>query len=1192
MGRTSVRAAAVVTIAALFTGTTATASFGAAPEEVNTPIPIDLPAGRYIVLLDEAPVATYDGGEPGLAPTQPDEGEKLDASSKAAKQYSSFLQKRQKDVAADAGVTPDGNLTITLNAFTANLTAGQAAKLAGSKGVQSVVPDEILHPDAVPSTEFLGLEGDGGVWDAVGGVGAAGAGTVVGVIDTGIAPENPSFAGEPLGTTPGADPYLVGETITFTKADGGVFRSNRVTGEQWDAADYSTKLIGAKYFSAGAAASGYDFSSDHLSPRDADGHGSHTASTAAGNHGVAASVEGIDFGTISGVAPAAKVAAYKACFVGPDPLVTTDDICALSDLMAAINAAAGDGVDVINYSIGGGAATSTFATEDTAFFNAAAAGIFVAVSAGNDGPGASTADHASPWYTTVAASTIPTYEGTVQLPSGFEEAGASITVPFGEEITAPVVYSGDVAKAGAAPAEAALCFLGTLDPAKVAGKIVVCDRGTNARVEKSQAVEEADGVGMILVNVTAGSLDNDFHSVPTVHLDAQHRTALLDYVRNTADATATLVGANVTGEETPTPVVAGFSSRGPMLADGSDILKPDISAPGVAILAAEHNAESEDPTFGFKSGTSMSSPHIAGLAALYLAERPLATPGEIKSAMMTTAYDTVGADGEANADPFAQGAGHVDPTRFFEAGLVYDNGPAEWLQYLQGKNLYDSGSEPIDGSDLNLASIAIGSLSGPQTVTRTVRATTAGTYTADATVPGLTAVVEPASLTLAEGETGTFTVTFTKTTAEAEEWATGFLTWTGPETVRSPIAVYPVTADAPENVSGEGINGSTEVAITPGVTGQLALNLGGLAPAKLQTEPLFPNGDPVEGHTGNENTGDADGYSYYVVDVPAGSKLARFDLDSSDDEGSDLDLFVYRVVSPTDLRYYETWSSASGAADESVVLDDPTAGTYLVEAHVYNYTAPFTWDLTTAVVGAGGEGALTATPNPLPVTESTPTEYELSWTGLKPDTRYYGVVQYGDSAVRTILTVDSGAAAPANTSVPRISGSPKVGSTLKATAGTWKPKTVTVAYQWLRDGEPIADATTASYKVTKADAGTTLSVRVTATQAGNVNTGTAVSAGVFVKFTSKTSVTMNRYIGTTAQDYKVTVKVTTSGGPAATGGVTVWVNAKKYTGTLTDGAVTLSLPKLSKGLYVVTAAYGGSDKVDVSAGLTGFLVKR
>lgn len=1189
MGRSSVRAAAVVTLAALFTGT-ATASFGAVPEEVTTPIPIDLEAGRYIVLLDEAPAATYDGGQPGLAPTQPDEGRKLDASSHDLKRYSDFLEDRQADVAADAGVTPDGSLTITLNAFTANLTAAQAQKLAGAQGVKSVVPDEIMHPDAVPSTEFLGLSGPGGIWEAVGGIDAAGAGTVVGVIDTGIAPENPAFAGEPLGTTPGAEPYLDGNTVKFAKADGNVFSSTRVTGEEWTADAYSTKLIGARYFNAGAAAAGFDFGPDHVSPRDADGHGSHTASTAAGNHGVQASVEGVDFGEISGVAPAAKVAAYKACYVGPDPLVTTDDICALSDLLSAINAAAADGVDVINYSIGGGAATSTLATEDIAFFNAASAGIFVAVSAGNDGPGASTADHASPWYTTVAASTIPTYEGTVEF-GGTTAVGASVTVPFGGTITGTAIYAGDAALAGANLDEAKLCFLDRLDPAKVEGKIVVCDRGTNARVEKSQAVEAAGGTGMILVNVTPGSLDNDFHSVPTVHIQSTYRTQLLTYVQGTPDAQVTLHGDNITGVETPTPVVAGFSSRGPMLADGSDILKPDISAPGVAILAATHNDAGEEPTFGFKSGTSMSSPHIAGLAALYLGERPQATPAEIKSAMMTTAYDTVNEDGSTSTDPFAQGAGHVDPTRFFEPGLVYDNGPKEWLEYLIGKGLYaDDELLPIDGSDLNLASIAIGSLSGPQTVTRSVRATTAGTYTAEASVPGMDVAVEPASLTLAAGQTGTFTVTFTKTDAAPEQWTTGFLTWSGPTSVRSPIAVFPVTADAPAAVSGEGITGSTAVEITPGISGELALNLTGLAPAVLQTEEIFGNGVDVPGHSGNETSGDEDGYSYYIVDVPEGSSLARFDLDSSDDEGSDLDLFVYRVVSATDLRFYQQWQSASGSADESVSLNDPTAGTYLVEAHLYSTPNPMTWDLTAAAVGDGGEGSLTATPNPLPVTESTPTSYTLSWTGLAPATRYLGVVQYGESDVRTVLTVDAGPAAPVAEAAPTITGAAKVGKTLKANPGTWEPKGVTFAYQWLRDGAPIAGATAQTYKVVRDDAGRSLTVQVTATQAGNINPGVAVSAAVVVKATSKTSVSVTPRVGTSSQTYVVTVKVTPSAGSAATGTVAVRVNTKSYTGTLVDGTATIELPKQKRGVYVVLATYAGSDGVEPSVGASAFVV--
>ncbi|HEX5859236.1 MAG TPA: S8 family serine peptidase [Microbacterium sp.] len=1002
MGRNTLRTAAVVTLAALFVGTAASATYAAAPEEVNTPAPVDYEAGRYIVLLEDEPAATYTGGEPGLAPTQPDKGKRLDADDANVKKYTAFLKKQQKAVAAEAAVAPDTQYVLTLNGFAANLSAAEAGRLAKVDGVQSVTPDFVRHPDAVPSTEFLGLEGDQGVWAATGDVATAGAGVVVGVIDTGIASKNPSFAGAPLGTTPSAtEPYLVGNDIVFNKADGTQFKSTRSSAtENWSNDDYSTKLIGAQHFSAGAAAAGYDFTADFLSPQDWDGHGSHTAGTAAGNHDVPTTVEGIDFGTISGVAPAAKVAAYKACYAGPDVLVTTDDICAGSDLLAAIEAATKDGVDVINYSIGGGAATSTFTAEDYAFLRAAAAGIFVAVSAGNSGPDASTADHASPWYTTVAASTVPTYEGTVTA-GDFVAVGASVSVPFGETLTDDAVYAGDIAAAGADPAEAALCFLDTIDPAKAEGKIVVCDRGTNARVEKSQAVEEAGGVGMVLVNVTPGSLDNDFHSVPTVHIQSTFRDELLAAVR--AGTPVTLHGDNITDDVTPTPVVAGFSSRGPMLADGSDVLKPDISAPGVAILAAE-GSDGTTPTFGFKSGTSMSSPHIAGLAALYLGERPNASPAEIKSAMMTTAYNTKNDDGSEKTDPFAHGAGHVDPTKYFEPGLLYLNGAAEWLAYVEGNGYGNTPYEPIDGSDLNIASIAIGSLSSAQTVTRTVTATTAGTYTAAVDVEGIQTTVSPSSVTLAAGESKTVEITFAPGTAPAEEWATGFLTWTGPKTVRSPIAVFPVTADAPLEVAGTGLSGTTTVTITPGITGELPLNLSGLTAMQLLTDPE----GKVKGHTGNELSGAGERVRFFVT-VPEGTELSRFDLDSSDDEGSDLDLFVYRVVSEADTRYYEMWQSASASADEQVTVVEPVAGLYMVEADVYSTTKPMTWDLTYANAGSGKTtGTFTASPNPLPVVTGTPVDYTLSWSKLKKETTYLGVVRYGDSDVRTIVTVESG----------------------------------------------------------------------------------------------------------------------------------------------------------------------------------------
>ncbi|WP_438354557.1 S8 family serine peptidase [Microbacterium sp. CJ88] len=1192
MSRITVRAAAVVTLAALFTGSAVSAGYAASPApDAPPPTPIESPSGNYIVLLDEKPVATYDGGQPGLAPTKPDEGQKLDAQAPEVKQYQRFLAQRQDAVARETGVQPQATYQTTLNGFSAKMSPEEAAKVAASKGVLGVYPDEIRHPDAVPSTQFLGLEGDSGVWNRLGGTDGAGKGVVVGVVDTGIAPENRSFAGNPLGTAPGTEPYLAGNDVVFTKGDGTDFRSARVSGDQWSADAYSTKLVGAKYFSSGAAATGFDFQYDILSPRDGAGHGSHTASTAAGNSGVPASVGGVDFGTISGVAPAAKVAAYKACYEGPDPADNTDDICALSDLLDAIDAAVADGVDVINYSIGGGSASSVLAPDDVSFLNAAAAGVFVAVSAGNSGPGASTADHASPWYTTVAASTIPTYEGTVRLPNGFEAVGDTVTVPFGQSITGPVVYAGDIAAPGASSANAALCLPSSIDPAKAATKIVVCDRGTNARAEKSEVVKAAGGIGMILVNVTPNSLDNDFHAVPTIHIDSTHRTDLLAYVRTTADATATLVSGNKTNTVTPTPVVAGFSSRGPMLAGGSDVLKPDISAPGVAILAATNNPAGQTPTYGFLSGTSMSSPHIAGLAALYLGERPKASPAEIKSAMMTTAYDTVNGDGSPNTDPFAQGAGHVDPTKYLDTGLLYLNGPSDWAAYIQGQGLADLQVEPIDASQLNLASIAIGTLSKPETITRTVTATRPGIYTVDASIPGVDVVVSPTTLTFDEaGQAKPFEVTFTNRSAAVEQWATGFLTWTGEDgsRVRSPLAVQPVTADAPASVSGTGITGSTDVTIDAGITGELPLNLSGLAPVELLTDPTHP----VPGHSGDQSSGDADKNVTWTLQVPEGATLAQFTLDSSDDTGSDLDLFVYRIVSPTDPRYYERWSSATGSADEQVSLANPTPGYYMVVANVYATTRPMTWDLTSAVVTPGGVGSLTATPNPLPVTQGQPATYTLSWTGLQAATKYRGVVGYGDSAVRTVLTVDSGPAAPVATAPPVVSGTPKVGKTLTATPGTWDPADVQVAYQWLRAGQPIAGATAATYKVTKDDVGSALSVKVTATATGNPNVGTATSNEVFVKYTSKTKVTMNRYLGTSSQNYAVTVAVTPSGGEPASGDVSVWVGSKKYTGTLSGGAVTIDLPKQSRGVHVVVVSYPGSATVEESTGVSAFLVLR
>lgn len=782
----SIIATAALLTAGLATGAAFTAS--ATPALTTTPTSLNYSAGIYLISMGNPSAASYTGGVAGLAATRTALGTQLDGHSTQVKAYASYLKSQQVKLAKTVGVTPMYHYTYATNGFAAKLTAAQATTLAKSPGVISIERDSTQQLDAESSTSFLGLEGSDGVWASNGGVAKAGAGTVVGVLDTGIAPENPSFAGAPLGDVAGTDPYYTVPGITsYVKADGGTFSGLCQVGAEFSLTDCTTKIIGARMYPTGfAAAGGTPISGEYLSPRDGNDHGSHTASTAAGNHNVAANVNGRAFGMISGVAPAAKIAAYKVCWTG-----AALSGCQTTDLVAAIDQAVLDGVDVLSFSIGGGSATTTVSTTTgRAFLGAAEAGIFVSAAAGNSGPGASTLDNAAPWITTVAASTIPSYEGTVEIGNA-RYAGATITVAA--PVTGTMIAAADAALAGTTTPE--LCEVGELDPAKTAGKIVVCDRGVNARADKSIEVKRAGGIGMILANVIPGDVDLDEHAVPSIHVDSNFHDAIVASAKS--GATATLVEGNTSGITSPTPQVAGFSSRGPVLADGSDLLKPDIAAPGVSILAASANPLNGAPTWMFMSGTSMATPHIAGIALLYFGVHPNASPSEVKSAMMTTAYNTLDAEGAVVTDPFAQGAGQVAPAKFFAPGLLYLNGASEWASYMKGTGYLstDLAAKPVDGSDLNLASISVGSLTAPQSVTRTVTATQAGTFTA--TIDGLTGVgvtVTPSTLSFAKaGETKTFTVTFDKKSSVNNAWVTGSLDWTsGMTRVHSPIAVLPV----------------------------------------------------------------------------------------------------------------------------------------------------------------------------------------------------------------------------------------------------------------------------------------------------------------------------------------------------------------------------------------------------------------
>lgn len=1001
-------AVALALAGALTVGTVPASATPAAPDvaliEVEPGDPADAPAtefspGKYVVTLERPPIASYQGGEPGIPATRPAPGQDVDVDSPAAQQYAEVLEAEQVAVAEAVAATPDTSYTVALNGFAADLSAEQAQAISAAPGVLAVVKDSWRSvTDDRNSADFLKLTGDGGLWSKLGGPDEAGKGVVIGVFDTGIWPENPSFAGAALGTAPDpAAPYQAyreGDEIVQQKANGQTFRGVCQAGEEFSADLCNSKVISARYFGDNfLAATPPAVFDDYLSPRDGGGHGAHTAGTAAGNEYVPAIVDNRDFGTVSGVAPGASIAVYKVLWSRTD---RASESGLTSDIVAGIDQAVADNVDVINYSIGSGRESPAQDPVGLAFLSAASAGIFVSASAGNSGPGPSTMDNTYPWVTTVGASTVGPREGTVTLGNGAQYAGASTTVlsKLGPTTLVAAERSG---ASGATPASAALCTPGTLDPAKVRGAIVQCDRGVVDRVAKSAEVLRAGGVGMILTNLVQGSVDGDLHSVPSVHVNVPAGPVIKEYAK-TAGATATLDPGNLTPVKTAYPQMAGFSSRGPALQANGDTLKPDLTAPGVTILAAVAPPTNRGRNFDFYSGTSMSAPHVAGLAAIHKRLNPTWSPMAIKSALMTTAYDTKNADGSPNTNPFAQGAGHVDPSRMADPGLYYDASDDDWLGYLEGVGVETgTGVAAIDPSDYNQASIAVGDLVGTRTITREVTSTKAGLFRAQVQLPGVQAVVQPSILSFNRaGETKTFRVNLRRTSAALGAYATGFLTWSGGgTTARSPIAVKPLAVQAPASaeapVNPDGTMSATWN-VRPGVSGRFPITANGLA-------------------DGNDQAGSVTSTTSQTFDVavPAGTKLARFATFVPAPTGADVDLAVEYVRSDGSL----TEVGSSGGTTETEVVDvfAPAPGTYRATVNGYS-EAPGTSSTPFAfrnfLVGTGSTFGNFAVDPAAPVVSAGQTfPVTASASGLDPAQQYLGWVEYPDGS-GTLLVANPG----------------------------------------------------------------------------------------------------------------------------------------------------------------------------------------
>ena len=685
------------------------------------------------------------------------------------------------------------------------------------------------------------------------------------------------------------------------------------------------------------------------------------------------------FGHISGIAPRAQIAAYKACWH-----IDGDGSCFTSDSVAAIDQAVADGVDVINFSVGG-SATSFLDPVEVAFLFAADAGVFVAASAGNDGPGASTVEHPGPWLTTVAAGTHDRDgTGSVTLGNGATYTGGSLANALSSR---PLVDAADAPAAGASAANAELCAPGALNPALVAGKIVLCKRGGGiALVDKTATVQQAGGVGAVIYNDPAGAT-NVFallHAVPTVHVVAASGVAIKAYIDAAATPTASIAKADLI--TVPAPFTAGFSSRGPILAGGGDLLKPDIIAPGQDIMAGVAPPGRGGVLFDLLSGTSMSSPHIAGIAALMKELHPTWSPMAIKSALMTSAGDVL--DGP-NTDPlviFSQGAGHVRPMFAKDPGLVFDHGFNDWLGFLCGTGeLVSPGCAAIriDPSDLNVPSIAIGDMAGTQTVTRKVTNVTGSpsTYTALASgMTGFNVQVQPTSLVVPAGGTATFTVAFTRLSAEPNVYTGGQLTLSdGAHSVRLPMVVRPVALSAPPELTATGTSASYDVVF--GYTGAFSATARGLIASTTNAGTVAD--DPTNGTCSLTVPGTVK----YEIAVPAGTTYARFAMTDADvNPGTDIDLCVF-------LGTTLVGTSAGGTSTETVNLVDPEAGTYTVVVHGWGVVGSTPFTLHHWLLGSASAGNMTVTAPTSATTGATGT-ISLGFSGLAAAKRYLGSVAY------------------------------------------------------------------------------------------------------------------------------------------------------------------------------------------------------
>ncbi len=1004
----------------------------------------------YIVQLRE-PAAIQAMGAPGAQNRVTPRG-RFDARAGAVRSYAAQLTAEHDRLLAGIGAL-DGKVysyRLTFNGFAARLTQAQAAKLAADPAVARLMPDRIRHLQSNASASFLGL------LDMTGGLrrdlALKGEDVVIGIIDSGITPDHASFADRIEQKKPRACRSEWAESSLLGRWLCARFRKPRYTaayarpvdwhgrcetGERFTAAHCNNKLIGARYYYAGFQDAGYDMDpQEFLSARDADGHGTHIASVAAGNAAKAA-LGGTVVADISGIAPRARIAVYKACWLEAG---ATRGTCAMSDLKSAIEDAVADGVDIISYAVGtteGG----PLDFDAQALLNASDAGVLAVVAAGNGGPAAETIESpgSAPWVLTVAASSRAgrrfdevlrvTTPATAVGDFTSKEGGFTPALRSAGPITGRLVLADD-----GEPVTSDACQ-SLANASVVNGRIALISRGSCTFQEKlanaqaagaRAAVVYTDLGGPIIMTSERGSVN-----IPAVMISRTDGDFLVARLA-AGDAVEVRLEKGLIAARTATGnIVYGASARGPNPIS-RDILKPDVTAPGADILGAQtpdvaNGVRGE--RYQYLSGTSMAVPQVAGIAALLREAHPEWSPAAIRSALVTTArQDVVKENGTTAADPFDVGGGHVVPNHAANPGLVYEAGRDDYDAWACGAGIPRVSDEacaalaeefPTAIDELNLPSLAQGALVGERTVRRRVtNVGPAASYQALVSPPaGVGMSVSPATLSLGSGETGEFAVTFTNLglAVALDGWEFGSLTWvSGSQQVRSPVAVRTAALGAPALVTGTGITGQTGFEVQFGYDGSYGVAADGLA-APLTFTGLVLD-DPLGVYTIIADDGALpDHIRRFHITVPAGTSYLRVALSGSDaGSADDLDLYL---LCPDNLcpDGTEGLASAGAAAEEAIDILHPDAGEYVVDVHGFETDetvggpgANFALRAWT-VGGQAGEGNLqVSAPGAASVGGSG--EVLVSWQDLAPGEVYLGLITH-DNGERelgqTLVEVDS-----------------------------------------------------------------------------------------------------------------------------------------------------------------------------------------